>query len=369
MRDEFPERVKQELAKRVGLRCSNPNCRKQTSGPHAEDERSVNIGVAAHITAATSGGPRFDPVLSSEERSAIGNAIWLCQVCAKLVDSDMTRFSAATLVRWKRRAEHSALQAIGGAEQEEVYPSSIARAHTPIPKIHGLDYEVARAKLIEAGWQPAMHHWNHGEKADLAYGGGKTFWDKGYCEIVAASGTGLAHMWFRYRDVYGNELIVMTAGEVDPEGRGAGVWRWYFDPDIAGPESGGRKFVGEIGHLDKARSFIDFMCRNVGHHVWIDVFISEAEFRGAYTGEHQWLTLYDELWGERTVGQDFGYTNATGVAFNFKAVPSSADCYFYLMRGFVKLRGHFAVLGMEGPNQGLMSILLKPLHAEDAGKD
>ena len=103
--------------------------------------------------------------------------------------------------------------------------------HTPIPKIHGLDYEVARAKLIDAGWQPAMHHWKHRDEAVLNCSG-EYLWDKGYHEIITASGTGLAHMWFRFRDVYGNRLIVMTAGEADPElGYGAAVWRWYFEED------------------------------------------------------------------------------------------------------------------------------------------
>src|SRR5262245_10988469 len=86
--DDFTEPTKDELAKRVAGRCSRPQCRAQTSGPRTNPDKSVNIGVAAHITAASKGGPRYDKRLSSEERKAAANGIWLCQNCAKLIDND-----------------------------------------------------------------------------------------------------------------------------------------------------------------------------------------------------------------------------------------------------------------------------------------
>jgi len=91
MRDEFPKPVVETLAKRVGNRSSNPGCRKRTSGPHTEDDKALNVGVAAHITAASSGGPRYAPSLTLEERKGTGNGHWLCQSCAKLVDNDEAR--------------------------------------------------------------------------------------------------------------------------------------------------------------------------------------------------------------------------------------------------------------------------------------
>ena len=85
-RDEFDQRTKETLAKRVCYRCSNPNCCKLTSGPHEDPSKSVNIGVAAHITAAASGGKRYNSEISSEARKSIDNGMWLCQNCAKLID-------------------------------------------------------------------------------------------------------------------------------------------------------------------------------------------------------------------------------------------------------------------------------------------
>jgi hypothetical protein len=83
MRDEFSATIKQHVATRTGHHCSNPDCRAQTAGPQITDAGTLNVGVAAHISAAAPGGPRFDSSLSPEERSDIGNAIWLCQTCGK----------------------------------------------------------------------------------------------------------------------------------------------------------------------------------------------------------------------------------------------------------------------------------------------
>ena len=110
-RDNFSQKTKDVLAKRVGGICSNPDCRSFTVGPNSSPHSSVSIGVAAHITAASPGGPRYDSTLSSDERSSIDNGIWLCQNCAKLIDSDPERFSTAVIQKWKLVAEkHAANQ-------------------------------------------------------------------------------------------------------------------------------------------------------------------------------------------------------------------------------------------------------------------
>lgn len=62
MRDDFSKLTLDILAKRVGIRCSNAGCRKLTTGPRNESSQIINIGVGAHITAATPGGPRFGQI-------------------------------------------------------------------------------------------------------------------------------------------------------------------------------------------------------------------------------------------------------------------------------------------------------------------
>ncbi len=112
MRDDFGEDVKRILANRVCNKCSNPDCRKQTSGPQINLTAYVNVGVAAHITAASSGGKRYDSSLSAEQRKHPSNGIWLCQNCAKLVDNDEVRFTVQILRRWKLSAEAEAFAAL-----------------------------------------------------------------------------------------------------------------------------------------------------------------------------------------------------------------------------------------------------------------
>jgi hypothetical protein len=78
----------------------------------------VNVGVAAHISAAAVGGPRYDPNLSQEERSAASNGIWLCQNCAKIVDNDLARFTVTFLKDRKLVAELDAQDKVGKTQSE-----------------------------------------------------------------------------------------------------------------------------------------------------------------------------------------------------------------------------------------------------------
>jgi hypothetical protein len=123
MGDDFAEPVKRALASRVGNLCSNPDCRALTSGPQEDPAKALNIGVAAHITAASAGGPRYDPDLLPEERSGPSNGVWLCQNCAKLVDNDPARFTVDLLSGWKSTAEAEAKSRIGKTHSAASAPS------------------------------------------------------------------------------------------------------------------------------------------------------------------------------------------------------------------------------------------------------
>lgn len=109
MRDDFSQATKDLLANRVGWKCSNPNCRKATRGAGADKSDIINIGVAAHITAASKGGPRYDENMTIQERKSSENGIWLCQSCSKLIDSDVKRYTVAILKKWKELSEQLAV--------------------------------------------------------------------------------------------------------------------------------------------------------------------------------------------------------------------------------------------------------------------
>ncbi|MHB1180016.1 MAG: hypothetical protein ACYCZO_17025 [Daejeonella sp.] len=117
-RDNFTQPTISSLAKRVGFLCSNPFCKKHTSGPHIEPHKSTTIGVAAHITAASPQGPRYDSNLTESERSSITNAVWLCANCYTLIDKDPKLYPAELLQHWKKQAEESMLSAMQGRQDQ-----------------------------------------------------------------------------------------------------------------------------------------------------------------------------------------------------------------------------------------------------------
>lgn len=106
-RDDFPPDIIEALAKRASYVCSNPDCRSLTLGPSDQDpEKFIYVGIAAHITAASARGPRYDPSLTPEARSSIGNGIFLCAFCATMIDKNKgLDFPTNLLKEWKARHE------------------------------------------------------------------------------------------------------------------------------------------------------------------------------------------------------------------------------------------------------------------------
>lgn len=130
--DDFPPKVLEELAKRVGNRCSNPMCRQLTSGPQTDPTKSLNVGEGSHICAASPGGKRYDKTMTSDQRKSIENAIWLCRKCGKLIDNDEIRYPAPLLHEWKRGAEERALQELEGGPRP---PSTVVIQSGPTPEV------------------------------------------------------------------------------------------------------------------------------------------------------------------------------------------------------------------------------------------
>jgi hypothetical protein len=145
MRDEFDAKVKKILAERVNHCCSNPNCRAATSGPQRNVSKAINVGVAAHISAASAGGARYDARLTPEKRRDISNAVWLCQNCAKLIDNDEARFPIELLNSWKEEAEKRAFSQIGKTQPQANQDPDVLTS-----RLISIDSEVATiVKAIE----------------------------------------------------------------------------------------------------------------------------------------------------------------------------------------------------------------------------
>lgn len=112
-RDNFSEKTKRILRERVGGKCSNPFCNRETCGPSDNPDKSIILGDAAHIRAASPGGPRYDASMSVEERVDISNGIWLCKNCARLIDINSAAYPVEMLLKWKEEAERRQREFLG----------------------------------------------------------------------------------------------------------------------------------------------------------------------------------------------------------------------------------------------------------------
>ncbi len=125
MRDNFDAKTKDIIAQRVGYRCSNPKCRKYTTGPQEDTRKALNIGVAAHISGASKGGPRYDPQQTSKARRSSENGIWLCQNCAKLIDNDENKYNVSVLKEWRKFSEEEVRHEIENSNSAKLYTDRI----------------------------------------------------------------------------------------------------------------------------------------------------------------------------------------------------------------------------------------------------
>lgn len=112
-RDNFSKANIRILRDRVASRCSNPDCRVSTTAASETDDKAKIIGIAAHIHAASPGGPRYDKAMSPQERKSIKNGIWLCANCSGDIDKDVDKYSFVLLNKWKVQAEGYAIIEMG----------------------------------------------------------------------------------------------------------------------------------------------------------------------------------------------------------------------------------------------------------------
>lgn len=152
-RVNFLKSTRKILAGNAGHMCSFYDCGKPTIGPEIKGDGTVGvkgIAVAAHIYAASPGGPRPPVGLSDEGIRAESNGIWLCPDDALKVDTFQFEYPAELLLKMKQVrvfAQSLALQnptvslmahSIGMKRLD-----SIVRKHLP-------DLEKEKEKIIEA---------------------------------------------------------------------------------------------------------------------------------------------------------------------------------------------------------------------------
>jgi len=150
IRAEFTAATRRMIAERAGYQCSVLNCGRLTVGPGMDPRQTVHIGIAAHIYAASPGGPRGTGGLSDTERSEPENGIWCCAAHGKLIDSDDGRiFSAVQLRAWKRLHEaRKAAEISGGALNHVELVESISINLAPVAPLEGRTFELGMRNIF-----------------------------------------------------------------------------------------------------------------------------------------------------------------------------------------------------------------------------
>jgi hypothetical protein len=162
-RDNFSKQAVRALAGRVGFRCSFPGCGLMTIGPKTKSvEETVLVGEACHIQAASPGGPRFDPLMTPEERRSISNGIWLCRQHARLIDADEGNYSAETLHQWKSAAEAGTYKGLS-----ELIKTGIPKANTLICLNPQLIFEGIWTGATDDIWRFTVKKFIYGDQKAL----------------------------------------------------------------------------------------------------------------------------------------------------------------------------------------------------------
>ncbi len=133
---DFLQSTIDKLAKRAAYHCSN--CRISTlSASEFNDYDHAHTGQAAHIIAAAPNGPRAKNDLIPKEKSSIANGIYLCEICAKLIDANRGKDYPPKRLQ-KMKNDHERLTRIG------IIPMSPER----FAKIIGYDDQKSAASLV-----------------------------------------------------------------------------------------------------------------------------------------------------------------------------------------------------------------------------
>lgn len=146
-RDGFDKKTTADLARRSAFQCAI--CSAVTVAASAESANAViNIGVAAHIAAASPGGPRYDQSMTPIQRSSIENGIWLCQNHAKAIDDDVVEWPASRLHEIKRDHERTIRSILG-------MPGSVALS-APAAQLTVKEYAFVRIRSLAPAYKAVL---------------------------------------------------------------------------------------------------------------------------------------------------------------------------------------------------------------------
>jgi hypothetical protein len=106
------------------------------------------VGVAAHITAASARGPRYDASLSSDERSSERNGVWACQTHGKLIDDNPSTHTVEEISRWKKQHEDWVFARVSNADNHLTDGISRIRLKQVGPFGERVDVKLGRHNVV-----------------------------------------------------------------------------------------------------------------------------------------------------------------------------------------------------------------------------
>jgi hypothetical protein len=156
MRVEFSMKTKKLLAQRAGYLCSHYDCLRPTIAPAKNqkgEDGAVGTGVAAHIYAASEGGPRPPVGMTEAQIRALSNGTWMCKQCSTQIDDFRWSYPPELVLKMKRVREFA--QFLASTQNDAAYLVGwmgvkrldlIVRAHLP-----DLDPEKIRLSILQVG--------------------------------------------------------------------------------------------------------------------------------------------------------------------------------------------------------------------------
>ena len=114
-------------------------------------------------------------------------------------------------------------------------------------------------------------------------------------------------------------------------------------------------FTVEVMQLDDG-GLSEFLEENAGEPVYLDVTIPAKEFQGGQEHDFAFFTVYEECPEDLNEGEKPSQAKCEGTQYLFPKQALKRD------GGLYRLTGTFRPSEKSGPNQGLVSLKLDPVH-------
>jgi len=127
-------------------------------------------------------------------------------------------------------------------------------------------------------------------------------------------------------------------------------------------------FSGEIGNLDEATPFVDFLVNHEGDIVYLDIYFdsfpSGYEKPQAISHGEDWFLVWFDC-RELPVNETPNARHCKGMNYNVTK-QNDSDAIWGYNQGFQYLKGYWAVRSDFGMHQGMLSTTLTAVNTQDA---